>query len=365
MIALSQRQDMVADIEQAHAAGAKLAAACAELGLSVRTFERWKQGGQVRAAGRPDAVRAAPAHKLSEEERQRVLAICHEARFADLPRAQIVPRLADEGVYVASESSFYRVLRAADEQHHRGRAKRPAATEPQRHVARGPNHVWSGDVTYLPSRVRGMFFYLYAVLDLYSRKIVAWEVHAREGGEEAADLIERACWREKRLAGMPLILHADNGAAQTAHTLKSKLESLGITPSHSRPGVSDDNAHIEAWFRTCKYTPGYPANGFATIDEARAWVLRLVTWYNEQHLHSALTYVTPEQRHRGEDAAILERRRVVYAQARERHPLRWQRNVRPWDAAGPVWLNPPPKSEPGQAVGVDHACRPGQGRAAA
>src|SRR5690606_12896022 len=193
MIALSQRQDMVADIEQAQREGATLAAACAELGVSVRTLERWKQDGAVRADGRPGAARPEPAHKLSEQEKQYVLTICHEARFADLPPAQIVPRLADEGVYVASESSFYRVLRAADEQHHRGRAKAPAATEPTRHVATGPNQVWSWDVTYLPSRVRGMFFYLYAVLDLYSRKIVAWEVHEREGGEEAAGLVERAC----------------------------------------------------------------------------------------------------------------------------------------------------------------------------
>jgi len=364
MIALSQRQDMVADIEQAQRDGARLEAACAELGVSVRTLERWKQGGAVRADRRPDAERPEPAHKLSEQERQRVLAICHEARFADLPPAQIVPRLADEGVYVASESSFYRVLRAADEQHHRGRAKAPAATEPTRHVATGPNQVWSWDVTYLPSRVRGMFFYLYAVLDLYSRKIVAWEVHEREGGEEAAGLVERACWREKRLSPQPLILHADNGAAQTAHTLKSKLESLGITPSHSRPGVSDDNAHIEAWFRTCKYTPGYPARGFATIDKARAWVLRFVRWYNEAHLHSALAYVTPQQRHAGEDAAILERRRLVYATARERNPLRWKRNVRSWDVPGPVWLNPPPKSAQASAT-TENAGGPGQGRAAA
>lgn len=364
MIALSQRQEMVADIEQAQRDGVVLAAACAELGMSVRTLERWKQSGAVRADGRPGAARPEPAHKLSEEERRRMLAICHEARFADLPPAQIVPQLADEGVYVASESSFYRVLRAADEQHPRGRAKAPVATEPNRHVATGPNQVWSWDVTYLPSRVRGMFFYLYAVLDLYSRKIVAWEVHEREGGEEAAGLIERACWREKRPADKPLILHADNGAAQTAHTLKSKLENLGITPSHSRPGVSDDNAHIEAWFRTCKYTPGYPANGFATIDEARSWVLRFVRWYNEGHLHSALAYVTPAQRHDGEDRAILARRRLVYAAARERHPLRWKRNVRSWEAAGPVWLNPPPKSEPAP-VEMENASPPGQGRAAA
>ncbi len=343
MSALPQRLEMVADIEQAQRAGARLQPACVELGLSVRTFERWKQTGAVRADGRPLAVRPAPAHKLSEPERQRVLALCHEARFADLPPAQIVPRLADEGVYVASESTFYRILRVAQQQHHRGRAAAPVKSEPQRHVAQGPNEIWSWDVTYLPSGVRGLFFYLYAVIDLYSRKLVAWEVHERESGEDAAALIERACWREKRLPAEPLILHADNGAAQKAHTLKSKLESLGITPSHSRPGVSDDNAHIEAWFRTCKYAPGYPPNGFATIERAREWVLRFVNWYNGVHLHSVLAYVTPEQRHSGDAETVLRQRRAVYAAARERHPLRWKRATRSWDAPQCVWLNPPPK----------------------
>lgn len=344
MTALPERQELVLDIEAARAAGARLERACAEVGVSLRTWERWRGPDGIRADGRPDAERPAPAQKLSAEERQAILAVCCEPRFADLPPGQIVPRLADEGVYLASESSFYRVLRAADAQHHRGRSRAPSRSEPVRHVATGPNQVWCWDVTYLPSGVRGQFFYLYAVIDLFSRKLVAWEVHAREGGDEAAALIERAVWRE-HLRGKPLILHADNGAVQKAYTLKAKLEALGIAPSHSRPGVSDDNAHIEAWFRTCKYTPDYPANGFATIEAARQWTLAFVTWYNTEHRHSALAFVTPEQRHRGEDAAILAKRRQVYAAARERHPLRWTRQSRPWVAPDRVWLNPPPKTE--------------------
>lgn len=344
MTALPQRLEMTADILKAQEAGARLALACAELGLSVRTLERWRRDGEIRPDGRPEAERPTPAHKLSDEERQRILQLCHEPRFADLPPAQIVPRLADEGEYVASESSFYRVLRSADQQHHRGRSKAPVASEPVRHVAHGPNQVWSWDVTYLPSRVRGLYFYLYAVLDIYSRKLVAWEVHERENGEEAALLMERACWREQR-RNAPLVLHADNGAAQTSHTLKSKLEALGIGSSHSRPGVSDDNAHIEAWFRTCKYAPSYPAKGFETIAQARAWTLRFVTWYNGTHLHSALAYVTPEQRHTGAANAILARRRDVYAAAQQRHPLRWKRHIRPWLAPNEVWLNPPSKQD--------------------
>ena len=169
---------MVADIEQACQDGAPLGLACAEMGLSARTDARWRRTGEVQADARPTAARPTPAHKLSEQERQRVLDVCHEARFADLPPAQIVPRLVDEGTYLASESSFYRIPRAAQEQQHRGRAKAPQVTEPQRHVAHGPNEVWSWDVTYLPSQVRGMFFYLYAVIDLLSRKLVACTIRA-------------------------------------------------------------------------------------------------------------------------------------------------------------------------------------------
>lgn len=344
MTALPERQELVLEIEAAGAAGARLERACAEMGVSLRTFERWRGPDGIRADGRPEAVRPAPVQKLTEDERQAIVAVCCEPRFADLPPGQIVPRLADEGIYLASESSFYRVLRAADAQHHRGRSRAPSQTEPTRHVATGPNQVWCWDVTYLPSPVRGQFFYLYAVIDLFSRRLVAWEVHERESGDEAAVLIERATWRE-HLRGRPLVLHADNGAAQKAYTLKAKLEALGITPSHSRPGVSDDNAHIEAWFRTCKYTPGYPANGFASLEAAREWTHRFVTWYNTEHRHSALAFVTPEQRHRGDDQALLAKRRQVYAAARERHPLRWKRQTRLWVAPGCVWLNPPPQVE--------------------
>ena len=341
MTALPQRQQLVADILQAQQAGVRLVNAGEELGISLRTFERWQREGQVQADARPHAERPEPCHKLTPEERQQILTLCHAPRFADLPPAQIVPQLADEGVYVASESSFYRVLRQAKQQHHRGRSKAPVASQPVRHVATGPGQVWSWDVTYLPSGVRGQFFYLYAVLDLYSRKLVGWEVHERENGEEAAALIERACWREQRRT-QPLILHADNGAAQTSYTLRTKLQALGITPSHSRPGVSDDNAHIEAWFRTCKYAPGYPPGGFETIAAAREWVLRFVTWYNGNHRHSGIAYVTPEQRHNGTAEPLLVQRRAVYEAARQRHPLRWKQHTRSWQAPDHVWLNPPP-----------------------
>jgi putative transposase len=344
MTALPEREVLVEMVGQARQAGASLTGACGEVGMSVRTYERWISAGDLRADGRPDAKRCEPGHKLTQSERKRIVAMCHEPRFADLPPTQIVPRLADEGTYLASESSFYRVLRTEGEQHHRGRAAKPVASEPSRHVATGPNSVWVWDITFLAcSNVVGQFFYLYAILDLWSRKIVAWEVHDAESGECAAQLVEKAVWREhQRLR--PLILHADNGAAPTAYTLKAKLEALGIRPSHSRPGVSDDNAHMEAWFRTAKYRPSYPTKGFADIEAARAWVFKLVRWYNAEHLHSAIGFVTPSQRHTGEAPALLAERKRVYEAARACNPRRWSRATRRWNDPEQVWLNPPPKA---------------------
>jgi transposase InsO family protein len=346
MTALPERQQLVAMVKEAQCAGARLMVACSEAGLSVRTYERWLMAGEVGEDGRPGAQHSAPAHKLTTAERAQVIAVCHEARFADLPPSQIVPRLADEGTYLASEASFYRLLRDQGEQQHRGRAAKPTASEPPRHLATGPNSVWSWDITFLAcSSVVGQFFYLYAILDLWSRKIVAWEVHEQESGELAAELVEKAAWRE-HLRQQPLILHADNGAAPTAYTLKAKLETLGIRPSYSRPGVSDDNAHMEAWFRTAKYRPNYPSRGFADIEAARAWALKLVTWYNGVHLHSAIGFVTPAQRHAGEATTLLTKRKAVYEEARARNPRRWSRATRRWHAPDQVWLNPPAKVAP-------------------
>jgi putative transposase len=165
-----------------------------------------------------------------------------------------------------------------------------------------------------------MFFYFYAVIDLFSRKPVAWKVHAYEGGDEAAALIEQASWRERRVGDKPLVLHADNGATQKEHILKSKLETLGIMSSHSRPGVLDDNAHIKAWYRTCKYSPGYSSKGFANIEHARRWALKFVTWYNGAHLHSGLGDIMPKQRHDSVAEAILLQQQAVYKAACARNP---------------------------------------------
>ncbi len=310
------------------------------LDLSVRTYQRWVREGEVKPDGRPLAERPEPANKLSAEERERVLAVCHAAEFASLPPGQIVPRLADRGEYLASESSFYRILREADEQHHRGRTRAPRQpAPPPSHCARGPCEVWSWDITWLPGPVRGLFFYLYLILDVYSRKIVGFEVYERESAELGAWVVRRAVLAEGCI-DKPLVLHADNGSPQKGSTLRATLAALGIEASYSRPRVSDDNAYSEALFRTCKYRPDYPQAGFESLEAARHWSLEFVRWYNQEHRHSSIRYVTPAERHAGEDQAILAARVRVYEVAKERHPERWTGAIRNWAPIGEVWLNP-------------------------
>jgi transposase InsO family protein len=243
-------------------------------------------------------------------------------------------------MYIASESSFYRLLREADEQHHRGRSRSPRpAGEPPRLCARAPNAVWTWDISWLPGPVKGLFFYLYLFVDLYSRKIVGWEVYERESADYAAELVCRAVLAEQ-CVDQPLVLHADNGGPMKGETLLETVYRLGISTSYSRPRTSNDNPYSEALFRTCKYCPAYPARGFASLDKARSWVQQFVQGYNYKHRHSGIRFVTPAQRHQGQDPAILAHRQAVYEQAKERHPERWSGLIRNWQPITEVWLNP-------------------------
>jgi putative transposase len=269
-----------------------------------------------------------------------VLDACNSQAFESLPPSQIVPRLADQGRYIASEASFYRILRDEGQQHHRGRARSPARRQPPTsHRARGPGEVWSWDLTWMPGPIRGVFFYLYLILDLYSRKIVGWEVHERESAELAADLVCKAVWAEGCLT-RPLVLHADNGSPMKGATMTATLERLGIIASYSRPRVSDDNPFPEALFRTCKYRPDWPTSGFASTGDAQRWVTNFVSWYNNEHRHSAIRFVTPNTRHTGGDRELLARRTQLYTEARAANPTRWSRQIRNWAPVGDVRLNP-------------------------
>lgn len=343
MIGLEDRQRVAQDIGIAHADGARLYKACAVAGIDVRTLQRWQAGkGLVAGDLRPVAARLAPAHALSADERAQVLQVANEARFADVPPARIVPILADEGVYVASESTFSRVLRAAGQATHRGRAKTPRKTRPPTtHVATAPRQVWCWDMTYLPANIAGRWFYLYLILDLYSRKIVGWEVHGEDDADHAAHLVRRTAFAEGIAASATKpVLHGDNGATLKATTVLAMMHWLGVKPSYSRPRVSDDNAFAEALFRTAKYRPEFPADGFTDLDAARAWAMRFTHWYNFEHKHSGIQYVSPAQRHASEDQLILEARHAVYLAARQRNPARWSGDTRNWTPVGPVTLNP-------------------------
>ena len=343
MIGLEDRRQLAQEIESANLAGARLRLACEVVGIDVRTLQRWKaHHGLVTGDARPGARRALPAHALSPQERAHVLRVANEPRFADMPPARIVPMLADEGVYIASESTFARVLREHGQMTRRGRARTPSsARPPTTHVATAPRQVWCWDMTFLPATVTGRWFHLYLILDLYSRKIVGWEVHDSDAAEHAAHLVRRTALAEgiAALATRP-VLHGDNGATLKATTVLAMLHWLGIKPSYSRPRVSDDNAYAEALFRTAKYRPEFPAMGFNDLDGARAWAASFVHWYNVEHRHSGIRYVTPAQRHAGEDRAILAARHELYVNARACNPARWSRHTRDWTPVDAVTLNP-------------------------
>ena len=343
MISLEDRQMTARAVEEAHRDGARLRRACAEAGITLRTLQRWKRcEGLERGDRRPQAVRPVHAHALSEAEREEILRIANEPRFAELPPARIVPMLADEGVYLASESSFSRVLRAHGQTRHRGRAKTPQRTRPpSTHVATAPRQVFCWDMTYLPATVTGRWFFLYLILDLFSRKIVGFEVHETDDSEHAVNLLRRTALAEDlHTLDYKPVLHGDNGSTLKATTVLAMMNWLGLRASYSRPRVSDDNSFVEALFRTAKYRPQFPVKGFADLAQARAWASWFVRWYNHDHRHSGIRYVSPAQRHAGEDHAVLQARHELYQHARARAPRRWARHTRNWNPITVVTLNP-------------------------
>ena len=277
LISSSDRQMAIKLITDAVNQGVRQRLACEVIGISRRTLQ---YGHSVGLEDRRQTVKRTPANKLSEQERKHILDVCNSKEFCSQTPKQIVPTLADKAIYLASESSFYRILRDAGQSHHRGRAASPATIKkPAAYIADGPNQLWSWDITYLTSTLKGVFFYLYRFMDIYSRKIVGWEVYENESSAEAL-------------------------------------------------------------FKTLKYTPAYPSKPFENLDEARQWVLRFVNWYNNCHRHGSIKYVTPVQRHQGDDVTILEQRKRLYEEAKKKHPERWSGETRNWLHESTVRLNP-------------------------
>lgn len=280
-----------------------------------------------------------PKNKLSKVEREKILETCLSEKYVDLPPSQIVPMLADEGDYLGSESTFYRVLNEQSLLTHRGKTKAKTQKKPKALVATGPDQIYSWDITYLKTPIRGKYFYLYLFMDVYSRKIVGSKVYECESMGLSAKLIEEICIENEIPKGQ-LTVHSDNGGPMKGATMLATMQRLGVMPSFSRPSVSDDNPYSESLFKTLKYCPLYPGNPFEDIKAARKWVEEFKVWYNTKHRHSGIKFVTPEQRHKGLDKEILEKRKVVYMNAKKKNPIRWSGKIRNWDHDDVVHLNP-------------------------
>jgi putative transposase len=334
MIPPEDRQTAVVLIREAVESGARKWKACEVLEISVSTCCRWEHDGIVdRRKGSVKTV----VRKLTLEERREILEVSCAKRFRDLSPHHIVPILAEEGRYIASESTFYRVLRSEAMVNHREDSKRrSSAGQPSELVATGPNQVWSWDITWLRSEIRGLYYYCYMIKDIWKKDIVAWEIHEHESVEVAAAMFRRLKLK-RNLHGVRL--HSDNGNPMKGSTMIVTLYNLGVIPSFSRPRVSDDNPYIESLFKTMKYTAGYPGT-FKGLEHARVWMADFVNWYNTEHRHSAIGYVTPAQRGSGRDMEIYERRNRVLEAARSRHPERWVNGMRRWERRDVIVLNP-------------------------
>ena len=324
-------------IDEAVKSGARKHKACEIAEINIRNLQRWKDN----LYDKRSMVKKTPKNKLSVEEEAKIVSISCSKEFRDLSPNEIVPLLADQGTFVASERTFYRVLGREELLKHRGRARAPTTRKrPKTFVATGPNQVWSWDITYLKSPVTGIFYYLYLIMDVWSRKIVGFEVHEVESASFASKLFVKTV-ENNGVRPEKLVLHSDNGAPMRGETMVATLERLGVLPSFSRPRVSDDNPFSEALFRTLKYRPGFPSKPFQDLEAAQKWVVRFAHWYNNSHLHSGIKFVTPNDRHEGRDVEILTNRKKIYAAAKEVHPERWSGEPRCWDRQEEVTLNQP------------------------
>lgn len=324
-------------IEEAIEAGASQVAACAIIGLPVRTVQRWRKTPE--AGDRRPARVQSPPNRLSEIERQRIVTTANSPEYGHQSPCQMVPKLADKGIYIGSESTIYRVLRSVGQIKHRNRSNAPVWKKPEPLQATAPNQLYSWDITYLPTTVKGRHYYLYLFLDIFSRKAVGWAVYENELSDLASDVLRDVCSREKIRPGQ-VVLHSDNGSPMKGASMLTMMQELGVARSLSRPSVSNDNPYSESQFRTMKCHPQYPRKPFADLTEARNWVARFIDWYNEEHRHSSIGFVTPSQRHAGLDKAMLKYREQVYEEARQRNPNRWSGTTRNWRRVDVVHLNP-------------------------
>ena len=331
-------------LEEGMNAGAPMKAIADLLGICARTLRRWRldfsaQGFSVDR--RKGSIRQV-SHKFTAEEREKVLQTINSPQLADLSPKQIVPILAERGEYIGSEMTIYRIMREEGLLNHRGRARQRREPRPvPRLEATGINQVLAWDITLMPGPAKGEFYYLYMVMDVWSRRILGTEVHPIECGEIAGAFFDRICRDEGILGAHSPVLHSDNGAPMRSFKLAAKMRELGISLSFSRPRVSNDNAYAESLFKTMKYHQSYPLRRFRSLEAVRLWVDGFVEWYNSEHRHSGIQYVTPNQRHYGEADAICTTRQRTYEEARRQNPRRWSREPRSWEQPAVVQINDP------------------------
>lgn len=336
LITEQDKASAISLIKEACGAGARLKPACDILEIDIRTWQRWKKDCSLKDKRRGPIT--TPRNKLTDAERAHVLAVVNSPEYRNQPPSQIVPNLADKEDYIGSESTIYRLLHEHKQMQHRSASRPYTHRKPDELSATSPNQLWSWDITYLRSNIRGKYFYLYLFIDIFSRKIVGYNVFEDQTAEHAADVVSCAYVTEGVIRDQ-ITLHSDNGSPMKGATMLATLEMLGIASSFSRPSVSDDNPYSEAAFKTLKYCPQYPSNPFESTEEALAWVVKFVEWYNNIHNHSGINFVTPSARHDGKDAEILEKRKAVYEIARQKNPSRWSKQTRDWSRVGKVYLN--------------------------
>jgi len=334
MIQAEDKQRIIGAIDEAHQNGARLIKACELIQISLRTLQRWRgEGiGDKRKGSCKRVVR-----KLDEEHKQNILRLCQSREYADMNPHEIVPVLLDKGEYLASTSTIYRVLREADMIHHRANWKKPSKrTAPPQRVATKSNQVWCWDITWLPAKVRGLFYYAYVIMDLYDRSIVAWRIEDRESEVYSRRLFEEVVGdRQIQFE----YIHSDNGHPMKGSSLISFLQLHHIEMSFNRPGVSNDNPYVESLFRTVKYSRIYP-DRFKSIEYAREWMSRFERWYNTQRLHPQIGSVTPMQLRQGASEGIFRNRNKVMSEAVKKNPERWGRKTpRIWQAPKEVILH--------------------------
>lgn len=316
-----------------HSSTLPVASLCEALGLPRATFYR-------RGKPKKEPVTRSSPRALTTGERAEVLAVLHEPRFVDQAPAQVVATLLDEGRYLASERTMYRILDDSNEvRERRNQLTHPAYKAPQL-LAAQPNTLWSWDITKLLGPAKWTYFYLYVILDVFSRYVVGWMVADNESAALAEKLIKETCRRQNIQPGQ-LTIHADRGSSMTSKPVAFMMADLGITKTHSRPHVSDDNPFSEAQFKTLKYRPDFPER-FGSLQDARAHCQTFFTWYNEHHHHSGIALLTPHDVHHGRAAQRLAGRDNVRLSAFQAHPERFvQGPPKPLLPPTEVWINKP------------------------